>query len=116
MQRAFLSSSALRRLPSTVRHQSTISTAEASSPSLFQRVFKTVWSTEGIVVASAGFGVYFAYFVSRWEPLGRQMPTTARYEYKYEEAKESEASITKTSEDISNFKAKTDEIFVNFKP
>ena len=44
------------------------------------------------------------------------MPTTARYEYKYEEAKESESNITKTSEDISNFKAKTDEIFVNFKP
>ena len=116
MQRALLSLSPLRRLPSTVRHQSTISTADASSPSLFQRVFKTVWSTEGIVVASAGFGVYFAYFVSRWEPLGRQMPTTARYEYKYEEAKESESNVTKASEDVSNFKAKTDEIFVNFKP
>ena len=44
------------------------------------------------------------------------MPTTARYEYKYVEAKESESNVTKASEDVSNFKAKTDEIFVNFKP
>ena len=71
MQRAFLSLSPLRRLPSTVRHQSTISTAEASSPSLFQRVFKTVWSTEGIVVASAGFGVYSALFNTPREGVAR---------------------------------------------
>ena len=71
MQRALLSLSPLRRLPSTVRHQSTISTAEASSPSLFQRVFKTVWSTEGIVVASAGFGAYFALFNTPREGVAR---------------------------------------------
>jgi hypothetical protein len=116
MQRAFLSSSPLRRLPSTVRHQSTISTAEAASPSLSQRVKGTVWSTEGIVVASVGFGMYFAYFVSRWQPLGRQMPTSAHYEYKFAEAMQGEGKVIKTSEDISNFKAKTDAVFKNFKP
>ena len=103
-------------IKSTVRLQSTTSSPQAAPPSAFQRVKGIVWSTEGIVVASVFAGMYFAYFVSGWQPSGRQMPNSAHYEYKVEEATVSEEKIRKDSEDVSSFKAKTDAVFKDFKP
>merc|ERR1711892_222602 len=119
MQR-LLSSSSLRHATVGTSHlrrlQSTTSSPQAAPPSAFQRVKGIVWSTEGIVVASVFAGMYFAYFVSGWQPSGRQMPNSAHYEYKVEEATVSEEKIRKDSEDVSSFKAKTDAVFKDFKP
>ena len=120
--------SQLRRLQSTASVnasqavKSTVREAvppQAAPPTVFQRVKGILWTTEGIVVASVGAGAYAAYFISGWEPSGRQMPDSAHYEYKVDEAKASEKEITKDSKDhadLSSFKEKTDAVFKDFKP
>ena len=117
----------LRRLQSTASVnaseavKSTVREAvppQAAPPSVFQRVKGILWSTEAIVAASVDAGMYAAYFISGWQPSGRQPPSSAHYEYLFEEAKASEKVISKASlatEDVSSFKEKTDAIFKDFK-
>lgn len=114
----------LRRLQSTASVnaseavKSSVREATPAPPSVFQRVKGILWSTEAIVAASVGAGMYAAYFISGWQPSGRQPPSSAHYEYLFEEARASEKVISKASlatEDVSSFKEKTDAVFKDFK-
>eukprot|EP00320_Phaeocystis_rex_P002797 CAMPEP_0119057792 /NCGR_PEP_ID=MMETSP1178-20130426/2181_1 /TAXON_ID=33656 /ORGANISM="unid sp, Strain CCMP2000" /LENGTH=113 /DNA_ID=CAMNT_0007038653 /DNA_START=138 /DNA_END=479 /DNA_ORIENTATION=+ len=110
--------SASQATKSTVKQAFTTSEAAHKERTIFQSVKGVLWTTEAIVVASVGFGMYAAYFISRWEPSGRQQPTSANYEEKYEQAAKEHRDrkeIKRTESMLSSYKEKTDKIFKEFK-